>query len=313
MNFTKILALVLTAALFVSLCGCNGNKGNDPASDSTAPQTGSGSVSESSSEYPSENDPESVPVSGTATFLIGADGAAITADEIISAVNSNNEQIPLDTLTEENFSVITTDCAYYAKPLYPCVTDRDNEYDEENLKFKDIPQETKSDFIKVKKGDKIFGMTVTEASSDFNLNSPVPGVIVGTNLALEGEITLTGYIRVVPDNEYGVSVGDILFIPTGKIDLPVVHLDDCDTNGVITHRTGDIYIMEGKTDSLTYTNEYANKFTLGSINDTTANISDIPTDGSFVKASVTVSDITMSSTIGWMTFVRANLVSVDVQ
>ncbi len=310
MNFTKIAALFLSAVLCASLCGCSSNEEKNGNSDNSASPNGSSGVSESTSTSGSSSD---VPVSGTATFLIGADGGTVTIDEINEVFDNENNKISPDQLTKENFSRVTTSCAYYAKPLYSCLTDRESEYDDAELLFKDAPQGSQSDFVKVKKDDKIFGMTVAEAASEFNLNSSIPGVIVGTGLTLDGEITLDGYVRVVPDNEYGVSVGDILFIPTGKADLPVVRFDGCDKDGVITRRTGDVYIVDGKDGSITYTNEYSDSFNLGNINDTAADISAIPTDGSLVKVSVTVSNIRMTTTIEWMTFVSADIVNVMVK
>ena len=319
MNITKIAALTLSAALAASLSGCDSNKENIGASDGTTTQSSTSSVSESmnssdsSSDGSSASSSESVPVSGTATFLIGADGAAITSDEITGIFNSANEEIPLKSLTEENLSRVTIDCAYYAKPLYPCVTDRESEYDEANLKFKDIPQETKSDFIKVKTGDKIFGMTVTAAESEFDRNTPVIGNVVKSSLSLDGEITLSGYARVVPGDEYGVSVGDIQFVPVGDVKLPVVSYEIGFTKGVSERLTGSVLIMDGKSDSLTYTNEFNTYFSLGNIKDATADISAIPTDGSIVKVSVTISDISISSNMGWLTTVKGSIVSVKAE
>ncbi len=297
----KITIMAIITAIAVSVCGCNG----DPQS---AGQD-SGTISDGSSEN-SVNTP-SYPVPEDATFLKGAAGDVIGASEITAAFNIENQEISPEMITEENFFKATIDNAYYALPLYHCFTDREGGYDTENLLFKDAPQGSQSDFIKAKKGDKICGLTVVEAYSEFDLNSPVPGVVVGTSLSLEGEITLTGYARVIPENEYGVSVGDIVFIPTGSVNLPVVRFDGCDNDGVITRRTGDVYIMDGSTDSLTYTNEFADQFVLGNINDISADIGCLSTDGSFTKVNVTIRNITMKSTINWITQVQAELVSVS--
>lgn len=310
MTGRKITALSLALAAVLSLCGCDNSSSAGKQSDTSSTSLSESSQS-SSDGSSSENSSEISDISAQ-TFLRGAAGDIIRVSEITEALNADSESIAPESLNEENFYRVTTNGAYYAKPLYSCLTDRDNEYDADALLFKDAPQGSQSDFIKVKKGDTIMGMTVAEASSDFNPNSPVPGVVVSTNLTLEGEKTLTGYIRVVPDNEYSVSVGDILFIPSGKIDLPVVRFDGCDKDGVITRRTGDVYIMDGTNGSLTYTNEFADKIVLGNISDTTADISDIPTDGSIVKATVTISKLSISSSVDWLTMVNALLVSVDI-
>lgn len=300
MKIKKIMAIALAAFLAVSLGGCNKSP---ESSDSGTSSDNSGSTG---------NTPV-YPVPDDATFLKGAAGDVIGLSEITAAYNAENQEIPPESMTTENFFKATIDSAYYALPLYPCLTSRESEYDEENLLFKDAPQGSESAFIKVKKGDKIGGLTVAEASSEFNLNSPVLGVVVRTSLTLEGEITLTGYARVIPGDEYGVAVGDIVFIPAGTFDLPVVRFDGCDKDGIILRRTGDVYIMGGSSseDSITFTNEFTERFTLGNINSTTADISAISTDGSFTKVNVTISDIKMSSSADWITQVSANIVSIS--
>lgn len=301
MKINKIMITALAAVIAVSICGCKGdpqNKSND-----------SGTMSDESSENSVNTPSYSVP--DDATFLKGAAGDVIGASEITQAWNNDGQEISPELLTEENFFKAATDGAYYALPLYHCFTDRDSEYDMDNLLFKDAPQGSQSDFIKVKKGDKVCGLTVSEAYSEFDLSSPVPGVVVGTNLSLDGEITLTGYARVIPENEYGVSAGDIVFIPTGSVNLPVVRFDGCGSDGVITRRTGDVYIMDGGTESITYTNEFADRFTLGNVNAVSADISCLSGDGSFTKVNVTISGITMRSTINWITQIKADIKNIS--
>ncbi len=303
MDIKKVSAFSLAALLAVSLCGCVGSSESSDT-DSAANSNNSTSHTNSTPVYPIPND---------ATFLKGAAGDIIGLSEITGVWNLENQEISPESMTEENFFKAATNSAYYALPLYQCLTNRENEYDEADLLFKDAPQGSQSDFIKVKKGDTIFGMTVAEASSEFNLNSPVTGVVVSTCLILEGEIMLSGYARVIPDDEYGVAVGDIIFLPVGNVRLPVVRFDGCNKDGVIMRRTGDVYIMDGGSaeDSITFTNEFTDRFTLGNINSTTADISVIPTDGSFIKVNVTISNIVMKSSADWLTQISADIVSIS--
>lgn len=309
MNIRKIPAFLLAALFAIALCGCNSGSENSSDTDKSS-STNSSTSSDNSSRTGST---PVYPLPSDATFLKGAAGDVIGLSEITGVWDLENCEISPESLTEENFFIATTGSAYYALPLYQCLTDRDNEYDENDLLFKDAPQGSQSDFIKVKKGDTIFGMTVAEASSEFNLNSPVPGVVVSTSLTLEGEITLTGYVRVIPGDEYGVAVGDILFLPVGNVRLPVVRFDGCNKDGVILRRTGDVYIMGGGSadDSITFTNEFTERFTLGNVNSTAADISVIPTDGSFIKVNVTISNIKMNSSANWITQIRADIVSIS--
>lgn len=307
MNIRKVFALSLAAFIAISLCGCNSGSESSSGTDKS-----SSTNDNINSDNSSRTDSTPVyPIPSDATFLKGAAGDIIGLSEITGVWNLENKEISPESLTEENFFRATIDSAYYALPLFQCLTDRDNEYDEDELLFKDAPQGSQSDFIKVKKGDTIFGITVSEASSEFNLNSPVLGVVVRTSLTLEGEITLTGYARVIPGNEYGVAVGDIIFLPTGNVPLPVVRFDGCDKDGVITRRTGDVYIGGSSEDSITFTNEFTDRFTLGNISTASADISVIPTDGSFKKVNVTISNIVMKSSADWLTQIDAKIVSIS--
>lgn len=87
--------------------------------------------------------------------------------------------------------------------------------------FKDVPQETKNDFLRVKKGDKLFDMTVTEAHSTLYIGNKGGKITVSdTGLSLKGELTLSGYARVVADDEYGYYTGEIVFFPSEKSVCP---------------------------------------------------------------------------------------------
>ena len=290
MKIKRITALALCSVFAVLLCGC-GNGAE--SSDNTIPDT-------------SDITPISYPVPSDATFLKGASGDLIGLSEITAVWDLENKEISPETMTADNFFKATIDSAYYSLPIYPCQTSLESGYDEDALLFKDVPQTEQSIYYKAKTGDKILGLTVAEASSEFSLNSPAFGIVTGTSLVLEGEVTLSGYARVIPGDEYGVSVGDIIFLPVGTAGLPVVRFDGCDENGVITRRTGDVYL----TNDISYTNEYADRFVLGNIGSTAADVSILPSDGSFIKVNVTISDIRMSSTVNWLTQVNANLVNI---
>lgn len=299
MKNKSLTALALSAVLAVSFCGCD-----DQSSKSSDNSTGSKSFG--TSEI-SDITPVIYPEPEDATFLIGAAGDFIGASEITKVLDIENNEISPDEMTEENFYRAFIDSAYYSVPLYPCLTNIESEYDEDALLFKNAPQGDQTTFFKVKKGDEIFGLTVAEASSEFSLDSSDNfNVVSSTSLALEGEVTLDGYACVIPGDEYGVAVGDIIFLPVGNVRLPVVRFDSCDENGVY-RRTGDVYLRNG----ITYTNEFADKFALGNINDTAADVSILPSNGSFIKVSATISDIRMVTTSNWITQVSAEIVNIS--
>lgn len=297
MNVKAISLSVLSALLTASLlCGCNG--GTTSSTDVV-----SGGISEPAD---STGSAQSTVPDGTPTFLKGALGETIYTSEITNAVDGEGNAVAPTALSKESFTSASIDSAYCALPLYPCVTDRDGEYDETNMIFKNVPQERKSDYIKVKAGDTVCGLKVTYAKTEFNINAEILGCVVGTSLELEGETTLTGYAWIEPADDYGIVEGDIRFVPSGDVQLPVVRFDNADENGIPNRQTGEIYYTNG----IIHTNEFSSSLDLGNIADTTADISDLKTDGTPSKVTITVSNIKMSSTLDWLTRFSAELVSV---
>lgn len=303
MNIRTVSLPMLSVILTVSLlCGCNGES---QISDSNASQSsGASSVSE-----PVESIDNTPSVPEDATFLKGALGDPIGLSEIVLAMGAEFTEIPPEQLSKDNFSHATASCAYFAYPAYTCRTSLDDSYDADNVLFPGVPQgESSGDYIKVRAGDKVCGLTVKTASSSFDQNARVPGSIVGTFLELDGKATLTGYAWIEQQDEYGISVGDIKLIPSGDVQLPVVRFDSTDENGIPKRINGGVSM--GK--DIYFTNDFGQGFNLGNINETTADISDIPTDGSYAKVTVTVSNIRMESTIDWITRINADIVSVSL-
>lgn len=300
MNIKTISLPVLSALLAASLlCGCNGEPGSNTSSDN-----GTSSVSEPVTSI--DNTP-SVP--GDATFLKGALGDPIGLSEITLAMGAEFTEIPPEQLSEDNFSHAAASCAYFAYPAYGCRTSLDDSYDADNVLFPGVPQgESGGDYIKVKAGDKIFGLTVKTASSSFDQNARVPGTIVGTFLELDSEVTVTGYAWIEQQDEYGISAGDIKLIPSGDVQLPVIRFDSADENGIPSRICGGVSLANG----IYFTNDFGGSFDLGNIADTAADISDIPNNGSYAKVNITLSNIRMETTLDWLTRVNADIVSVSL-
>ena len=296
MKVKNFMRSALSVILAVTLCGCDKNDNN----------SGSDNSGTSSDPIISDIAPVVYPVPDDATFLRGAAGDLIGLSEITYVWDIENNEISPEAMTEVNLYRAVIESAYYSLPLYPCLTDIDSEYDADSLLFKNAPHTEQSVYYKAKKGDKIFGLTVAEASSEFSIDWDHFNIVSSTSLTLEGEITLDGYACVVPDNEYGVSVGDIIFLPVGNVQLPVVRFTSVDENEKIYRRTGDIYVRNG----ITYTNEFTDQFMLGNINDTAADVSVLPADGSFTRVSATISDIKMTGRVNWLTQVSAKIVEI---
>ena len=294
-----MLSVILTASL---LCGCNGEPTG--SNSETGSQSGTSSVSE-----PVESIDSTPSVPGDATFLKGALGDPIGLSEITSAKGADFTEIPPEQLSEDNFGEAQADCAYYAYPAYACHTSLDDNYDEDNVLFTGVPEgETGGDYIKVKAGGKVCGLTVKTANSSFNINSPIPGGIVSTMLELDGEATLTGYAWIEQQDDYGIVAGDIKLIPSGDVQLPVVRFDRADEDGIPRRSNGIV----GMDNGIYYTNDFGRSFDLGNISETSADISVLPSDGSYAKVTITISNIRMSSTLDWLTRLNADIVSVSL-
>lgn len=327
MKIRRIIAPILSMVIAASLCGCSSQNEISTSCGSTSldssitdPENSTSNSTSGSSSDTSDSAPESSDdTSKTKEPLefFGALNEPIARSEIVKAGKRvYNEKIqkqemmdiPLDKLDKFEYFNVYTDFAYYALPIYLCLTNLESEYDEVNNVFKDAPQENKNDLLRAKKGDKLFDMTVTEANSSFYLGAPEGKYkLVETHLSLKGDLTLSGYARIVPGDEYGYNTGDIIFVPVGEVCLPVVNFSSDYENGNITRSVGNIRMVE----DIFCTNEFPGDFTLGNINDTTADISCLARDGSFTKVSVTISEIEMNSNFNWFSDYVATIKSID--
>ena len=290
------LAVLLSGLV---LCGCNDDPGN-----STSSNSGTSSVSK-----PADSIDYTPSIPEDATFLKGALGDPIGLSEITMARDAEFIDISPDQLTEDNFGEAEADCAYFAYPAYTCHTSLDDNYDADNVVFTDVPQgDSSGDYIKVKAGDKVCGLTVKMASSSFDQNAQVPGSIVGTFLELDGEAAITGYAWIEQQDEYGITVGDIKLIPSGDVQLPVVRFDSADENGIPKRSNGGVSFANG----IYFTNDFGGCFDLGNISETSADLSALPSDGSYAKVTITLSNIRMSTSLDWLTRLNANIVSVSL-
>ena len=317
-RFTIILSIITA----LSLCGCNTEQqnsspdsGKDYSTENSASDNSPGSEpSDSSSDSSSpEKEPEVI-----STFLIGLDGEAITTADIIEATDNDYKELSPSGMTEENFFSATVKGAYVAMPSGICRTSIDNPdvFDSENFVFTDVPAENKHDFIRVTEGDEICGLKVKKAVSRFNGGfangifgqnddgTPLYGKDLGipeiyfnsSELELEGAAELTGYIAIQPEDEYGIGAGEIKFIPSDcEVNLPVLYYDFKPFDGWICRPVGQVALEN----DIYFTNEYASYFfRLGNIDSAAADLSGVPSDGSFVKAKVTVENISMLYSLG---------------
>ena len=345
-KYRIILALILAAAL----TGCaNDEPSSDSSSvsipESSVPQStdNGGAVqsnTESSSKSNNESLSESVPRSSEPenseqaddpedTFLVGLSGDVIRRSELTMIFSNDGTDGDPETFSEDNFSGVVCDgFVYLAEPSGICRTSRDNEdvFDSEMARFTDISETPKKDYKRVSVGDTFCGLTLTEAQVNFahgldsteytlgdgsiKLGSELgfPEIyFMGGMAAFEGEVTMTGYMCVAAEDEYSIMTGDIIFVPSEcECTMPVMgYRFDPDAGTVHFPRIntrGGMY----------WENEYGHVYLGNTYGDITADLSEIPDDGSFVKVNVTIDNIKITCGINMMDIYAADIVDLKV-
>lgn len=243
----KITAILLTTALLSALTGCNNTEessesvpNSDNPSGLTALSQPEGSSTESLPE--SSDSSESIPDTpdvpekrqpdGEPTFLIGLDGEPIYTSEItqLTAYDlEKGEEVPTDTLDPENFSAVCEGFTYVYTPR-PSVDFMSHpelfEASEDGEYYYYIGEELPDsyEFTRVNVGDKIGGLTVKAASSYF-----APLGYEGSeqfyeqgNIEFEGEVELTGFVRVTEEHPlYPENGGKIFFYPDSASSMKI--------------------------------------------------------------------------------------------
>lgn len=339
-------SVIIAAVLALVLCGCSDRKGSSDTStssssaDSSVSSVASTSVFSSSTENSStiteitestsvENSESSVPIvesdpqNTDETFLVGLAGDKILKSEITSVfTNDGSDCLPQD-LTEDKFSaVLCNGFAYVAQTSGASRNSIDNAdvYDSVNMCFTDMNAVPEKNYIRLNVGDTINGLVLTSAETNFARGSDttvfdlsdgsrkkgaelgIPEIYFAASSAkFEGEMTLTGYISKVAADEYGIAAGDILFVPTdGGEKFPVMSYRLDGDNGF--YHTTQVYSLSG----LTWQNSFGYMY-LGNARDTTADISALPEDGSFVKATVTVDNFELNCGVNFSNSVKAQI------
>lgn len=303
---------------------------------SSVSSTGSSDVSDNSNGFDSSDstrNEDSAQPSGengdpNATFLIGLDGSAILRSELSMIFTNDGTDGSAETFSEENFSGVLCDgFVYLAEPSGICRTSFDNEdvFDSEQMRFTDISESSKKDYKRVSVGETFCGLMLTEAQVNFargndsmeytlgdgsiKLGSElgIPEIyFMGGSAKFSGQVALTGYISVATENDHGLAGGDIIFVPSGcECMLPVMGYRFDPDIGIVHMQRINSH------NGLVWENEYGSIF-LGNAADTTADLSDIPDDGSFVKASVTLDNISLTCGIGMMERFTADIADIEV-
>lgn len=337
-KYGSIVAAFLLAAV---LCGCSGNgnssqSGSSTASDVTVVSSVDSSTAASSSPAASSSSAEStssgevsVPQNDDATFLAGLAGDTILKSEITTVfTNDGSDCAPAD-LTEDVFSaVLCSGFTYVAEPskVLRNTIDHADVYDSGEMRFTDMSESVVKNYVRLNVGDTICGMTLKSADVNFargseeeTFNMKDGSVKKGSELGLkeiyftagtaefEGELKMTGYIcQIADDDLYGVGVGDIIFVPCdGEANFPVMSYRLSGDDGF--YHTSQLYSLPG----LTWQNEFG-YMCLGNVNDTEADVSGLPEDGSFVKARVTANGLTLTCGLNFVSTTSSELTDLTV-
>ena len=319
MKKCSIIPAVLLAA---ALCGCSNKDGTSnnessraeitiaESNDTSEPIIGTSesstarTVSEPTISTTSEPDPRE-------TFITGVMGEKILTDEISAVFSNNGAELTAAELTRETFSAVLCDgFAYLAEPSGLARNSIDNVdvYDENTLQFSDVTPQPVSDYKRVNVGESIGGLTLKEAQVNFASGSemglPDVAFVYGSAM-FEGELTMTGYIARAAEDTYNFMTGDLMFVPCdGESTLPVMSYTYDEQLG---YCHAPQYVSSGS--GFTWYNEFGYIY-LGNAADTTADISMIPDDGSFVKVKVTFDSLMMSSGIDRGNVITAELIDI---
>lgn len=342
----RFFALISILAAASMLTGCAGGESSDaPASreealsggTATADNTESGSgaaVSDTSDggEYPQTDGridtKEPTALTPLPIELTGPDGAEVFAEEI--TVISGDEGVTPDTLTEDNwYGIETGGFAYLAEPSglnYNNIENADI-FDEGSMTFEGVPEFSPNGYRKYYVGDEICGLKIASATSNFRIENAMTRYTIdgeevmgrelgvdglyfdGSTVEFEGSITLTGYANCAVDDEGYTARNDIGFVPDNSGGtLPVLNLSFDPESGFRSR----VYI--GWAGELKWASEYPT-FYIGNIYTekyAELDFSGLPDDGSFVKVRLTLENISMRSSISWISRITADIADFEV-
>lgn len=306
----KIIALIISAAMLAACA--DKNTSEDSGSDSTVSSDNSSAngaeTEEQSSKAPGSDadtsdspygtDTEEPPIEGPfGVSATGLDGIEIPEEELTSVYAEKSGTVyELVSARGEGFT-------YLAEPTGICLNSRDNSdiFNADELTFEGAPQNAPSEYKRYNIGDTICGLTLTDAGTNFYY-----GGVESCWAELEGSVTMTGYVTIAPEDDYGIDEGDIFFVPCPDNDLlPVINFR---YEGV--RLINPLYVaMSGDFARL---NEYSGDITIGNIHRTDLDLSGVPADYSYsVKATVTVDKVNLSCE-GFSCYIVCNMTDFEI-
>ncbi len=333
----KLVKVISALCMAAVLAGCNGNTSqSDPtisqntpaATDSTTTPAPTESTPAPTESTPTLTENESAPVSeegvpsesrdsaeqtqaaqpsGIAAKLEGPDKEVpdLSGADIVTA---DGQRISASEMTENNWLYLSTDYVYLAVPQGVSYNSTENAdiYNEDTYSFSGAPESTTYEYKKYKVGDEICGLTVSYANASFfsDLLNTYPNGFNGGSAQFEGELTLTGYCSVAPEDDGYTTKHDILFVPDAdNCKIPVMNYP---------HGSEDSRLFRAMAGDFAWITEYGAAITLGNADEhKELDFSAFPEDGTFIKVKVTINDIHMRDELNFTRSTAANIVDFE--
>lgn len=228
MNKIKLTAGILAVLL---LTGCANGEQSSNSSSTTSSSITSPS-SDISKESSSESTTSSVIPKGEPTVFTGPDGEPIYASEI-TAIDGTDKTAANLTKTDYGTSVICDGFQYFTEPSGISYNNYQNSEMFDDILFKGEIPENKNSCRRLNVGDKICGLTLVSAASEFKIddyaNTPEPYYYDGLDFAndgrevaeFDGTITIEGFLGIGARSSYDPDGGLLGFSPT-ESKLPVL-------------------------------------------------------------------------------------------
>ncbi len=319
-----IKAMSAMLCMMAVLAGCNGNASQSdstisestpmttestPTQTESAPAATESTPSESPEDVPSSvEQTQAAQPSGIAAKLEGPDKEVpdLSGADIVTA---DGQSISASEMTEDNWLYISTDYVYLAIPQGVSYNSTENAdiYNENTYSFSEAPENITYEYKKYKVGDEICGLTVSYARASFlsELFNTYPNYFNGGDAQFEGELTLTGYCSIAPEDDGYTAKNDILFVPDAdSCKIPVMNYP---------HGNKDSRLFKAATGNFSWQNEYGAAITLGNANEyKELDLSAFPEDGTFIKVKVTVNNIHVRDEWNFTKNTGASIVDLEI-
>ena len=316
----KITAIMCTIAMLAALTACDNKETSGSVPESSTGNSAPDSTNDSTDKPESTDNPDSTPESsapeesapkGEPTFLTCVDGTVINTSDItllqgtVYDIDNKLEEFAIEDFSKERFLngdySVTCDGFAYAftsKDSFNPVQNPDlfqvKEHFEK-LELKEYVGEKiapSSDYYRVEPGDKFGELTVKSAETVFYSNySNYEGkgiygaYMYGGTIRFDGELELTGFVRVSEANEGYDEGGEIRFVPDNEcVDkIPIIKYEVNEDSGAVQHS------LTGNWDSNAYND--INRFSLGNLHDYDIDLDGLEVGERFTRVKITIGNI----------------------